>query len=386
MSHDLAKPLLLSPDNFTPLSRTPWAGNTLVTKLKGDLIPPNQRSSLVGESWDISTDDHFPSKVLNIPGNGTLKDLIDEHFRELIASEACTDTEKYDKNFQLLVKTMSTGLPLSLQIHPEDTDSHLLADECGKPESWYIIDRKEGAGIYLGFSELLTPAKLKSHINSHDDIREFLNFVPVEPGDYFEIAPKTVHAIGSGITLLEPQRVLPNKSGKTFRLFDWGRKYDDLGNVSATGKARDLHVEESLRLIDFDHQIGQNFSNSLRRTATIKEIISHEDTKLTWQIFPKNDYYQLHIIEITSSFSGESAAFSLDFGSGFGTGIALNGTIFLKGKNKEEVCVDQGQPFFLPHCGGNFHLKTAPKKSYAKIALIIPNWGSLAIADYRSKK
>ena len=47
----------------------------------------------------------------------------------------------------------------------------------------------------------------------------------VKPGDYFEIEPGVTHAIGPGVTLLEPQRIIKGQSGKTYRLWDWGRKY-----------------------------------------------------------------------------------------------------------------------------------------------------------------
>ena len=35
---DLSKPLLLRPDNFTPLARTPWAGDAIAAKYKRDLV------------------------------------------------------------------------------------------------------------------------------------------------------------------------------------------------------------------------------------------------------------------------------------------------------------------------------------------------------------
>jgi mannose-6-phosphate isomerase len=50
-----------------------------------------------------------------------------------------------------------------------------------------------------------------------------------------------VHAIDAGNLILEIQQ----NSDTTYRVYDWGRMGDD-------GKPRQLHVEESLRSIDFD--------------------------------------------------------------------------------------------------------------------------------------
>ena len=50
-----------------------------------------------------------------------------------------------------------------------------------------------------------------------------------------------VHAIGGGNLIVEVQQ----NSDTTYRVFDWNRKGTD-------GKPRALHVEQSLRCIDFD--------------------------------------------------------------------------------------------------------------------------------------
>ena len=67
----------------------------------------------------------------------------------------------------------------------------------------------------MGFNQKVNSKDLESTLNDGDRAKELLNFVEVKENDYFEIAPGVVHAIGPGVTLLEPQRILKGKSGKT---------------------------------------------------------------------------------------------------------------------------------------------------------------------------
>ena len=109
-------------------------------------------------------------------------------------------------------------------------------------------------------------------LEKDEDLRPVLQFVPVKPGDYFEIQPGVPHAIGPGLVLLEPQRIVFGKSGKTYRFWDWGRRYDEHGRVDqAHGKARPLHVAEALRIINPMKQVGDNFVSALRRQSVLKK-------------------------------------------------------------------------------------------------------------------
>ena len=51
-------------------------------------------------------------------------------------------------------------------------------------------------------------------LEKDEDLRPVLQFVAVKPGDYFEIEPGVPHAIGPGLVLLEPQRILSVKAEK----------------------------------------------------------------------------------------------------------------------------------------------------------------------------
>src|SRR5262249_40973462 len=151
--------------------------------------------------------------------------------------------------------------------------------ESGKPESWLILSAEPGAGIYLGFSKAFAKAELFSILADPlrtSELKDLLQFVPVAENDYFEIAPGVPHAIGAGVTLVEPQRVAPGKSGQTFRLWDWDRRYDEKGQLDPIkGKARELHVAQCKHLVDPMQQCGLDFVSKLRRSPRKIAVTKH---------------------------------------------------------------------------------------------------------------
>ena len=80
---------------------------------------------------------------------------------------------------------------------------------------------------------------------------ELMNFVEVTVGDAFYIDAGTPHAIGKGVTLLEPQLVVPGCRGVTYRFWDWNRRYSADGTLDPEGDPRPLHIARSLAVSTF---------------------------------------------------------------------------------------------------------------------------------------
>ncbi len=242
----MSAPLELAPDNFTPATRTPWGGRRIITTLKRDLVSVSD-DTIVGESWEFSLDPAFPSRA-RVPG-GEWQPL----------GELVGDTS-------LLVKLLDADDNLSVQVHPRDDYDGLSEGECGKPEIWYVVAAEPGAGIYLGLNDDVTRADLEAALAKGDDLTPMLYFREVSPGDCYVIGPGTVHAVGAGLTLAEPQVVHPGMSGKTYRFWDWNRRYDSTGRRTDTGKPRELHVTDSLAVTDFDGLRGAALADERRQT------------------------------------------------------------------------------------------------------------------------
>ncbi len=67
--------------------------------------------------------------------------------------------------------------------------------------------------------------------------------VKVKPGDFFYVPSGTIHAIGSGILILESQQ----SSDITYRVYDYNR-------TDAQGNKRDLHIRQSIEVTQYPHQ------------------------------------------------------------------------------------------------------------------------------------
>lgn len=256
-------PELLRPDNFTPAVRTPWGGDRICGRLKAGLELPSG-ATRVGEAWEISVEPSFPSRLART--GELLADVIAaDPVGWLGQSAAC----RHGGQTPLLVKLLDAGDDLSVQVHPRDDDPALGANEGGKPESWIVVEASAGAGIWLGWREGVDRGAVERRLAAGGPLDELMTFVPVRSGDVFAIAAGTPHAIGRGVTLVEPQFVAPGRVGVTYRFWDWNRRYDAAGHPSPDGQPRTLHVERSLAVTDWQAPRGEAFVESCRPPTRI---------------------------------------------------------------------------------------------------------------------
>jgi mannose-6-phosphate isomerase len=214
----------------------------------------------VGESWELSVEPDFPSRVDGGPP-----------LEEVLRAAGFGTTS-------LLVKLIDAADDLSVQIHPGDDDPALEEDQSGKPEAWYIVDAIRHAGLYLGFREGVGHADVERAIAAGAALDALMDFVPVAPGDVFLIEPGTPHAIGKGVLLLEPQRVSPGKRGVTYRYWDWNRTYDANGRRDPNGAPRALDAARALAVTRWSGPHGANLLHRIRhRAGTVR---TSEDARL----------------------------------------------------------------------------------------------------------
>ncbi len=235
----------LRADNFTPPMRTPWGGRKIASIKRGAVAPDHPAfQAPLGESWEVSLSSEYPS-VCRETGR-LLQEVLEESTGERLGPAGWSSAA-------VLVKYINADEPLSVQVHPADDSPDLSADECGKPEAWLVLECSSGAGLYLGFRPDVRETHVRQALSREEpDLQKLLNFVPVEPGDFFLLPPGVPHAIGAGVTLIEPQRVFPKRRGVTYRFWDWNRRYSKSGERDPNGDPRELHVEASLRTTRWD--------------------------------------------------------------------------------------------------------------------------------------
>ena len=256
------RPRLLRADNLTPPTRTPWGGQQILSRYKDGLNVPDQ--AVVGESWEVSVEPSFPSRFAD--DDTLLSAAIAADPIGWLGDEV---SSRYGGQTPLLIKLLDAADNLSVQVHPADGDPALGIDESGKPEAWIILDAKPGAGLYLGFRDGITREDVAQCLQSGGALDDLMNFVPVSTGDAFVIAAGTVHAIGGGVTLVEPQFVSPGRRGITYRFWDWNRRYDAQGRRDPTGNPRELHLERSLEVTAWGVPGGPSFVERCRSKSTL---------------------------------------------------------------------------------------------------------------------
>lgn len=207
-----------------------WGGRKLADDF-GYEIPDGP----IGECWAISAHPNGDCAISGGAWDGMrLSELWDQH-RELFG-----DVE--GDRFPLLIKIIDAKDNLSVQVHPDDAYAAEHENgSLGKRECWYVLEADEGTQIVIG-QRAHDRAELAGMIDEGrwDDM---LNLVPCHVGDFFPIEPGTVHAIQGGTLILETQQ----SSDVTYRVYDYDRVGDD-------GKPRELHIQQSLDVVDYAAQ------------------------------------------------------------------------------------------------------------------------------------
>ena len=183
----------------------------------------------IGEAWETE----ISTLVQNGPYAGkTLSTLVDEWGQLLLGEQAMAI---FGSRFPLLAKFIDANANLSVQVHPEDAYAALHeGGKLGKTEFWYILAAEPGAKIVYGFRRDTHREAVQQAIEQ-GTLEELLHEEPVFAGDIVFVPAGTVHAICCGVLLYELQEY----SDVTYRMYDYGR-------LTASGKLRELHVEQSL--------------------------------------------------------------------------------------------------------------------------------------------
>ncbi|MBU3928975.1 MAG: class I mannose-6-phosphate isomerase [Bacteroidetes bacterium] len=162
--------------------------------------------------------------------------------------------------------TMGGG-NLSLQVHPiteyiqEKFGLHYTQDE-----SYYMLDAKEDAIVYLGLKEGIDGEQMMAELIKSEATGErfpdeqYIEKWPAKKHDHFLIPAGTVHCSGRNGMVLE---ISSTPYIFTFKLWDWGR-------LGLDGKPRPINIEHGKNVIQWDRNtqwIKNNLINQIRPLA-----------------------------------------------------------------------------------------------------------------------
>ena len=221
-----------NPIYFKPIyQERVWGGRNLEEALGREL----PKGKVIGESWDVVDRPEAMSMIEKGEFAGkSLRELIEERPEEIMGAG-------YDSSqpFPILVKWLDCSDRLSLQVHPPAEVASALGGE-PKTENWYIADCKPDASLIVGLKSGVTRDEFERHL-ADGTLEECVHRFSVSSGESILVESGRIHAIDAGNLILEIQQ----NSDTTYRVYDWGR-------LGLDGSPRQLHVEESLKCIDWN--------------------------------------------------------------------------------------------------------------------------------------
>lgn len=254
--------------------------------------------------------------------------------------------------------TMEGG-NLSLQVHPTTEyiqrrfNMHYTQDE-----SYYILDCKEDASVYLGLKENVNKDEFISDLQNAQqsgqmDVEKYVNKWHVKKHDHLLIPAGTIHCSGANSMVLE---ISSTPYIFTFKLWDWGR-------VGLDGKPRPINIKHGQRVIDFN-----------RDTAWVKKNLIgqiEEISKSAGVCEQKTGLHKREFIETRRHFFSEPVLHKND-----GSVCVLN---LVEGEEAEVISPDgkfepytvhYAETFIVPDSAGDFIIQPTQKSKGTQLATI----------------
>jgi mannose-6-phosphate isomerase class I len=163
--------------------------------------------------------------------------------------------------------TMDGG-NLSLQVHPlteyiqEKFGMHYTQDE-----SYYIMDAREDAKVFLGLKEKVDPKKMIDELTEAQetginfDAQKHIQSWSIKKHDHYLIPAGTVHCSGKDSVVLE---ISATPYIFTFKLWDWGR-------LGLDGRPRPINIEHGKNVIQWDRTESWTRKNLVNQIIKIAE-------------------------------------------------------------------------------------------------------------------
>ncbi|WP_024345138.1 mannose-6-phosphate isomerase [Lacrimispora indolis] len=160
------------------------------------------------------------------------------------------------------------GQNLSLQVHPlTEYIKKQFGMQYTQDESYYILDAKEDAAVYLGLKEGVDKEEMIKDLKAAQegicdfDAEKYINSFPAKKHDHFLIPAGTCHCSGNNVMVLE---ISATPYIFTFKLWDWGR-------LGLDGKPRPIHIDHGMNVIQWDRTTKWVEENLVNACYKVKE-------------------------------------------------------------------------------------------------------------------
>lgn len=225
------------------------------------------------------------------------------------------DYKRFGAEFPIRFDFLDTfqGGKLSIQCHPsQDYIQKEFGEQITQDETYYILDCKEDAEVYLGFQEDIDPDGFRQELQDSLDqqtevaIDRYVQRFAAHKHDFFLIPNGTVHSSGTNNLVLE---ISATPYIFTFKMYDWLSRGLD-------GQPRPINIEHAFRNLNFDRK-GDQVARELISSPQILE--QGEDWKIVHLPTHQQHFYDVHRIEfskmITTGLEGSCEVMMLVEGS-----------------------------------------------------------------------
>ena len=272
-----------------------WGGHWIREHIK------NINKDVVNYAWSFEL--IVPENGLIFESDGYLLEvsfdfLMFNNQQEVLGAHA----QKFGDEFPIRFDFLDTydGGNLSIQCHPS---LKYIQDNFGETitqdETYYILDCKDKAQVYLGFQNNIQPAEFKSALeasqrdNKEVEITNYVQAHAAKKHDLFLIPNGTVHSAGANNLVLE---ISATPYIFTFKMYDWLR-------LDLDGNPRPINIEHAFNNLNFERK-GEKVRAEL---ISKQEIIEQgADWELVHVPTHQEHFYDVHRIEFDKDITVET--------------------------------------------------------------------------------
>lgn len=272
-----------------------WGGQWMKDRLKGI------NKEEVNYAWSFEM--IVPENGLVFESDGNLLEvpfdfLMFTHGASVLGKHHVVFGDEFPIRFDFL-DTWEGG-NLSIQCHPSIPYIRKeFGENITQDETYYIMDCKEDANVYLGFQDNINPEKFRKELeNSKENnqaiqIEDYVQVHKAQKHDLFLIPNGTIHSAGANNLVLE---ISATPYIFTFKMYDWLR-------LDLNGEPRAINIEHAFNNLRFEYKGEVIKEQFISKPSVIEE---GKDWKLVHLPTHKEHFYDVHRLEFDSEVTVET--------------------------------------------------------------------------------